>query len=108
MPAPTEPAPPADTPLPPPTQTDTPLPEQRLALGVEQHRLGDYAAARTQFAALLASDATPRHLRLLAQYELAKSYLAEGLYAESLTALDQLQAEGDRWARTQAPALCRI
>ena len=94
MPTPTEPAPSSvNTPLPPPTQTDTPLPDQRLALGVEQHRLGDYAAARTQFAALLASDATPRHLRLLAQYELAKSYLAEGLYAESLTTLDQLQAE---------------
>lgn len=47
MPTPTEPAPSSvNTPLPPPTQTDTPLPDQRLALGVEQHRLGDYAAAR--------------------------------------------------------------
>ena len=83
------------TPPPAPTQTSTPVPEQRLVQGAEFYRLGDYAAARAQFSALLTSDATPRELRLRAQYELAKSYLAEELFAEALAILDQLQAEGE-------------
>ena len=97
--APTETA----TPLPAPTQTPTPVAEQRLEVGAQLYRLGDYAAARTQFSALLASDAAPTDLRMRAQYEVAKSYVAENLYAEAIGVLDQLQAEGELGANDAAP-----
>ncbi|MDI9546289.1 MAG: hypothetical protein QM346_01695, partial [Chloroflexota bacterium] len=96
-PAPTEaatPTPPPPT-SPPPTTAPTPLPDERMALGVQAYRLGDYGAARSHLAALLANQDIANDLRRLAQFELAKAYLAEEYYAEALAALDQLQAEDD-------------
>ncbi len=93
----TEPAPPepaTPTPL-PPTATPAPLPDERMALGVQAYRLGDYGAARSHLAALLANQDIANDLRRLAQFELAKAYLPEEYYAEALAALDQLQAEDD-------------
>ena len=93
-PAPPEPATPTPT-SPPPTTAPTPLPDERMALGVQAYRLGDYGAARSHLAALLANQDIANDLRRLAQFELAKAYLAEEYYAEALAALDQLQAEDD-------------
>ena len=96
-PAPTEAATPTPLPptSPPPTAAPTPLPDERMALGAQAYRLGDYGAARSHLAALLANQDIANDLRRLAQFELAKAYLAEEYYAEALAALDQLQAEDD-------------
>jgi soluble lytic murein transglycosylase len=92
---------PTSPPTPIPSPTPTPLTQDRLALGMQLHRLGDYAGARNHYATLLADETADRSLRVQTQYELVKSYLAEGYYTEALTSLDQLQNE---FALTIAPS----
>ncbi len=84
------PAPPTVAP-PTPTDTSTPHPEQRLLQGNEQYRLGNYTAARTQYLSLITAPEATTDQRLQAQFEAAKSYLAEGLPGETLSLLEQLQ-----------------
>src|SRR5205823_9624743 len=54
---------------------------------------GDYAAARAQFAALLAAPDGDLRLRLQARYALARAYMAENSYTEALVTLDQLDKD---------------
>lgn len=90
---------PVEAVAPSPVVTDTaptttpPVPASaadRLAHGRALHRYGDYAAARTEFARLLSDSTVALDMQLAARYEIARSYLAEGSYAEALAALDQL------------------
>lgn len=83
---------------PPPTLLPTPTPEpttpltpaERLARGQQLHRFGDYAAARSEFAALLALPTTEAPLHWEARYLLARTYLADDSSGEALATLDQL------------------
>ena len=81
------------SPLPAATSTATPFPDARLDMANRLQRLGDYAGARSQLAALLATDMADRDIRLQAGYQLAKSYLADDHYNEALATLNQLDAE---------------
>jgi soluble lytic murein transglycosylase len=76
-----------------PTPTYTPQAADRLNMGQRLHRYGDYAAARSELAALLNSSDGDRATRLQARYALARAYLADGSYAEALSTLDQLDQE---------------
>ncbi|MCL4859549.1 MAG: transglycosylase SLT domain-containing protein [Caldilineaceae bacterium] len=90
----------------PPAQApagETPQSMARLAQGLLLHRFGDYVAARAEFAAVInAADSTVTD-RLHARYELARSYLAEGLFGEAVATLEQFDQErvaaglGDQW-----------
>ncbi len=84
---------PTPTPTQTPTPTATPLPAARLIEGQHQHRYGDYMAARTQFAALLAEPQAEPALRLQARYALARAYLADDAYEQTLVTLDQLDQD---------------
>ncbi len=78
------------TPTPTSLPTATPKPTERLAEGLRLHRYGDYASARAQFAAVLAEPASDPQTRLQAHYGLARAYMAEDAYTETIIALDQL------------------
>ena len=67
-------------------------PEGILAQALLLHRYGDYANARTLLTRVLDDGAAAPELRREAQYDLARAYLADGLYAEALAALDGLDA----------------
>ncbi len=84
---------PAGPPTPTSTPTPTPRPAERLAEGLRLHRYGDYANARAQFAALLAAPDGDPQTRLQARYALARAYMAEDSYPETMVALDQLDQE---------------
>jgi soluble lytic murein transglycosylase len=73
--------------------TATPRPEEQLRLGMQLHRYGDYAAARSTFAALLAQTDVNTHTQLLARYELVRAYLADDATGEALATLDKLDQE---------------
>ncbi|MCX6049288.1 MAG: tetratricopeptide repeat protein, partial [Chloroflexi bacterium] len=73
--------------------TATPKPTERLAEALRLHRYGDYANARAQFAAVLAEPASDPQTRLQAHYGLARAYMAEDSYTETITALDRLDKE---------------
>jgi soluble lytic murein transglycosylase len=64
-----------------------------LVQGIYLHRLGDYVAARTRLAALLAMEGLDRTLHLQARFLLAKNYLADDSYSETLATLEQLDNE---------------
>lgn len=76
-----------------PTATATPKPADRLAEGLQLHRYGNYAAARTQFEALLAAPSKDLRVNLQARYALARAYMAEDAYQEAITVLDQLDTD---------------
>ncbi|MFN2204139.1 MAG: transglycosylase SLT domain-containing protein [Caldilineaceae bacterium] len=97
--------------LAPPTATVTPVPaptvtapppvvsqssDQVLAQAAALYRLGDYATARSQLATLLTPTETSNQIKSQALFEMAKAYLAEGLYAESLAAVDELNKLTDQ------------
>lgn len=92
---------PPPTPAPPtPTATPPPTLDAQLAQAIRLHRLGDFVAARSRLAAIIADAATVRRDRIQARLFLVKGYLAEGFYGEALAALDALQTE---LATAQAP-----
>ena len=70
------------------------LPDERMALGVRPTAWATTVQRAATWRALANQDIA-NDLRRLAQFELAKAYLAEEYYAEALAALDQLQAEDD-------------
>ncbi|MDQ3248778.1 MAG: hypothetical protein M3Q45_06165, partial [Chloroflexota bacterium] len=75
-----------------PIPTATPLPAQWLAEGMQLHGYGNYGAARTAFAAVLAAPETQPGQGLQARYALARAYLADDAYSEALLTVDQLDA----------------
>lgn len=82
-----------------PTPTATPLPAEQLAIGRQQHRVGDYAAARTTFQSLLARVDLDVAIQQAARYELARVYMADGAAADAL-ALFAAQGDATAAART--------
>lgn len=81
---------PLPLPTPTPQPTPPPAPAERLVRGKNLHRYGDYAAARSEFAALLALPTSEPQLRWEARYMLARAYLADDSSGEALVTLDQL------------------
>jgi soluble lytic murein transglycosylase len=84
---------PTPTPSTVPTATPIPDPDDLLADGRKLYREGNYAAARAAFTQLLALDRLATDHRLAGRYALARTLLAEGLYHDALTTLNQLDAE---------------
>lgn len=85
---------PVPTPAPPtPTPTVPPDTAEQLAQGEELLRMGDAVAARSRFAALLDNPTLSIEARVVARYNLAKAYLTDGYYSETLNTLDQLEAD---------------
>ena len=74
------------------TQSAPPVlaPAGILATGRQLHRYGDYANARALFNQLITNDQVEVTVRRAAMMDLARSYLADGLYGESVATLDQL------------------
>jgi soluble lytic murein transglycosylase len=66
---------------------------ERLAAGLRLHRYGDYAAARSEFSAVVNTTDADIRTRLQARYELARTYLAEGASGEALATLDLLDQD---------------
>ncbi len=96
--------PPPSTPAPPtPTPTVPASPDEKLAQGVQLHRLGDYVAARSRLASLINDEAVTQEIRLDARFFLVKGYLADGYYSEALAAIEQLDAEFDTASVEGAP-----
>src|SRR5690349_17182152 len=84
---------PTGTPTVTPTPSATPKPAERLAEGLRLHRYGNYAAAREQFAALLAEPSVDLATKLQGRYALARAYMAENSYTEVITVLDALDKD---------------
>ncbi|MEW5956081.1 MAG: transglycosylase SLT domain-containing protein [Chloroflexota bacterium] len=75
------------TPTPTPTPTATPIPSDRLALARQAYDAGDYAAARREFAALLADPgADPNECRLALHWR-GRSELEAGDTAAAIATL---------------------
>jgi len=81
---------PAATPAPPATPTPQLTLAQLLDEARQLHRIGDYAAAVNALLTLLPQVQNDAPLRMETHFELARAYLANDQYNESLDALDAL------------------
>ncbi len=88
-PASAEPVEPTDTPV----TTQVRSPDDLLESGRQFLRYGDYASAREVFATIRNDPSTESALRREAIYDLARAYVADGMYGEALTTLDSLDQE---------------
>lgn len=70
-----------------PTPSATPLPAEQLSIGRQQHRAGDYDAARTTLQSLLTMANLDPTLGVAAQDELVRVYMAQGAYTDALALL---------------------
>ncbi len=95
----------AASPVPQPTLR----PSEQLEHGLRQLRYGDFAAARQIFLALLDAPVEEPEIQVQARFDLARAYMAEGLYEDGLTTLeffsDAAQVDGPLKAMLAPKAL---
>lgn len=87
-----------------PTPSATPLPAEQLSIGRQQHRVGDYDAARITLQSLLTMANLDPMIGVAAQDELVRVYMAQGAYADALALLPPAPAVGAAAVPTGEPA----